>query len=708
MFSQPVLFEPENKKKQRKCKYGERLPNGECPPKPKGAKSSDKPPVMVDLTDDDGSKINETVGSVAVSPVESAVSKTSIPSPVAKPPVAVAMADSPAKKKATKKQRPCKHGERLANGDCPPAPSKTTQKSRSSPKKMASVEAPKSPRYKNSVCTDSMTFEECEMAILRQSVIENEKTIKQDTVMDDDSREMIRILEDFLRRKKSICYGGTAINNILPENEQFYNRDVEMPDYDFYSKTAKEDSKELADIYFLKGFREVEVKSGVHESTYKVFVNFVGVADITHLDERIFDHLQKSAIEKQGILYSSPDFLRMSSYLELSRPRGDVSRWEKVFKRITLLNKYYPLKPAQNCDVLDFQRKMDKNYKDQSEAIFDIVKKTFIEEKVVFFGGFAFSVYADFFSGERKHKFSPKVPDFDVLSLNPKETAERVARNLSNAKFENIYIERHDRIGDLIPESYQITIGTGKTSDERDTLAFIYKPIACHSYNEITANEQTILVATINTILSFYLAFMFVNKWYYNKDRILCMSQYLFDLEQENRLEQTGPLKRFSTHCYGKQKTLTDMFSIKNEIYKRIGKIRRTPAQQDEYDRFFFKYRPSQNPRHTAIMNTVRQNPNIRETVGNPRASVPFVLEEEEEETRSSNRSKSSTDDEEETHAVYKPPVAPKQGNLPLRQQGPYPHQNRSYVNPNARAHNHTHKKKKSPPAKDIFSRIFY
>ena len=38
----------------------------------------------------------------------------------------------------------------------------------------------------------------------------------------------------------------------------------------------------------------------------------------------------------------------MSAYLELSRPFGDVSRWEKVLKRLTLLNKHYPLN-SEDC-----------------------------------------------------------------------------------------------------------------------------------------------------------------------------------------------------------------------------------------------------------------------------------------------------------------------------------------------------------------------
>ena len=43
-------------------------------------------------------------------------------------------------------------------------------------------------------------------------------------------------------------------------------------------------------------------------------------------------------------MYCPPDFLRMSLYLELSRPKGDVSRWEKIFPRLRLLNKNYPMK----------------------------------------------------------------------------------------------------------------------------------------------------------------------------------------------------------------------------------------------------------------------------------------------------------------------------------------------------------------------------
>ena len=64
----------------------------------------------------------------------------------------------------------------------------------------------------------------------------------------------------------------------------------------------------------------------------------------------MFKIIQKRAHVVNGILYCDPDVLRMMMYLELSRPRGEVKRWKKVFERLTLLNNTYPL-TACNDDI---------------------------------------------------------------------------------------------------------------------------------------------------------------------------------------------------------------------------------------------------------------------------------------------------------------------------------------------------------------------
>ena len=108
----------------------------------------------------------------------------------------------------------------------------------------------KTHKYNTKVCDDTMSFNECELALLRNEIDKNEKLNVNKLANSEDVKKMISILENFLIRKKLVCYGGTAINNILPVYAQFYNREVDIPDYDFFSPNALEDAKELADIYF--------------------------------------------------------------------------------------------------------------------------------------------------------------------------------------------------------------------------------------------------------------------------------------------------------------------------------------------------------------------------------------------------------------------------------------------------------------------------
>ena len=87
------------------------------------------------------------------------------------------------------------------------------------------------------ICNKSMTFQDCELAILRMAVDKAEEKIAKRVANSEDVQKIIEIVETFIKSKDVICYGGTAINNILPADDQFYNKDVEIPDYDFFTKS---------------------------------------------------------------------------------------------------------------------------------------------------------------------------------------------------------------------------------------------------------------------------------------------------------------------------------------------------------------------------------------------------------------------------------------------------------------------------------------
>ena len=289
-----------------------------------------------------------------------------------------------------------------------------------------------------SSCKSKSTLEEKEVEILRDAIDIAEKRKGKRVVSDPDVKKIISILEDFLKRKKLVCYGGTAINNILPLEDQFYDKDVEIPDYDFYSPNALDDAKELADIYFKDGFQEVEAKAGVHHGTYKVYVNFIPVADITFLEKSLFKRVQKDAIRVYGILYCPPNFLRMNMYLELSRPAGDISRWEKVLKRLILLNKNYPLK-GKHCDPKLFLRDFEMTDDKGAEKLYYTVRDSFIDQGLIFFGGYASFLYSQYMPTKQKKLFQ-KTPDFDVLSEEPEKAATILKERLEDFDYKGIKI----------------------------------------------------------------------------------------------------------------------------------------------------------------------------------------------------------------------------------------------------------------------------
>ena len=436
-------------------------------------------------------------------------------------------------------------------------------------------------------------FEELEINILRNAV--DKANLKQKRKLNNKStKDIVKIVEEFIIKKKLLCYGGSAINNLLPKNVQFYDYNLEIPDYDFFSKNALQDAKELADIYFKKGYTETEAKAGVHFGTYKVFVNFIPIADITMMEPEIYDNLKKDKITINKISYVPPNFLRMSAYLELSRPDGDTSRWEKILKRVNLLNKYHPIVKS-TCKVNKIKDKNTSNTSNVSNKILNSIKNICIKSNVVFFGPFAFKFYSNYLSTNEKRIFNNYIENnniLHILSTNPEDIILKLKKILPPQTKYN----KFETIGEIIPKHYSITI------DDNPVL-FIFEPLACHSYNNIKYKNTSIKIATIDTIISLFLSFIYSSNISFIKNDILCMIEFLFKIQIRNKFKQVGVLKRFSIHCYGKQNTIEDIRANKTKKYKEIKKkLKKINISRKEKNKmlkekeyYFLRYIPSDN-----------------------------------------------------------------------------------------------------------------
>ena len=162
-------------------------------------------------------------------------------------------------------------------------------------------------------------------------------------------KDMFDVVKDFIVAHHLVLYGGTALNEILPQKSKFYPEE-QLPDYDCFSYAAKEHAKELADDLKAKGYNYVECKSGLHEGTYKVFAEFQPVADVTQVDKDFYEYLvsrangnTKTNQSDENLVVSPYVFLKWSLYKELCK-LGSVHRWQKLVPRYEVFHKTYKLK----------------------------------------------------------------------------------------------------------------------------------------------------------------------------------------------------------------------------------------------------------------------------------------------------------------------------------------------------------------------------
>jgi hypothetical protein len=403
--------------------------------------------------------------------------------------------------------------------------------------------------------------------LLEKAIETNEKIQKKEKkkIIQND---IIEILEDFIKTNGLVCYGGIAINSILPKAKKFYDERLDIPDYDCFSPNALNHAKDLALLYAKAGYQNVEAKSAVFYGTYKVFVNFIPIADITHLESDVFNLIQNKSIMIKNILYSPPTYLRMSLYQELSRPYGDVSRWYKIYKRLTLLNDTHPFE----YEVDLTQNNMMSSR--ENKIYYNKLVKLCIDQKYVLLGDFGLAFYMDYFPKKYRTLIESKEMKQIYVLSNDYESILESIKSL-NIPFKLI---SHTKDYKFINSFYEIEING-------QSLLYIFTTNSCQSYNTIKVKGQSYNIATIDTILSIYYAIEYLNESSINIVNIL---SYCYLLESIHSNNKTNILKRFYLPCVGHQTTIEDIRKERDEKYVKYRKNK----ESDEYKKWFFKYYP--------------------------------------------------------------------------------------------------------------------
>lgn len=376
--------------------------------------------------------------------------------------------------------------------------------------------------------------------LVRAAAVESAEFQERHAAEDIESRKIVTIMENFLRAKRRVAYGGSAINAQLPPEKRFYDPRVNLPDYDFMTPDPLQDSADLIVVFQEEGFTEVEAQFGIHEGTYKIFVSYRSAADITYMPPDIYERVLRDSTKIEGINYASPNFLRMNMYLELSRPAGMTSRWEKVYERLMLLNEAHPLRAGRCTDnPLGSLGAKEKNG-DPMAGNGDPV----LHEQIVADG---IKAGAIFLSGASYLVDREPRSDEVVLLLTDKPASIKVRR---------LKATTHAEMGELLPARTELHTKQGRL------VAVIFETVACHSYTTLQ-EPAGYRLASIYTMLQMYYAMYFVDLQGYLPVRLLCVIQDLIQLEINRRnhgiAKSVAPHDVIPLECVGHQPTMPEL-----------------------------------------------------------------------------------------------------------------------------------------------------
>jgi Poly(A) polymerase catalytic subunit len=338
-------------------------------------------------------------------------------------------------------------------------------------------------------------------------------------------RRAIQIVEKFLRKTRRICYGGQALNAHLPVAYQFYDPETSVPDYDFFTPDQDKDLVELVKALQAAGFTDISARLGIHEGTIKVYADYFPIADITQMDPALYSLLSSRAYVHNKISYLDADTLRMLVYLELSRPKGEVDRWEKVYQRLLLLDNFVPLGRATAAAVPS-RRTTSGKVKGIKSQLNRIERETLMKYITQNHRVFAGADLVSFFDR------SLKMPSSSSQSRKKSQATTRLA--IGHHYPIVLFVKDIKKEGELLKDILQDAVVSGTkpgipikpvradlygavNGDMLPEMVILYKggkaaclliqESACHSYyNFVLATGENLRIASVDTLVTLFFA----------------------------------------------------------------------------------------------------------------------------------------------------------------------------------------------------------
>jgi hypothetical protein len=362
---------------------------------------------------------------------------------------------------------------------------------------------------------------------------------------------VIKLISNFIIKKKLILYGGFVINIILPPKLRFY-KDYTINDFDCLSKNPLKDSIELARIIKSKGYSYIKIRKAIHKGTYRVFVYGKPIFDISIIKSNIYDNLIKySNREKKGLKHYKDKYniiplpiIKKNLYYELSRPEQSWYRWEKIYDRLQILNKTYP---TQIINVSYECIKIPTIYNMLVKNILEYVKLS----KNPIIDSFALKLYKGL-TVNCCGRINESSKYLTILSMTYEQTKSDIIRIIKKSGLKNysIDIKHHIDKEGILYNYFDINIVNDDTNTIFNLINIINVKKECFSINN---NVKGYIVGSLDTAL-YFLYTTYIYYTIYTKDTVLSNEKLYYINEYENYITKNihnNILKRLKSNCYG-------------------------------------------------------------------------------------------------------------------------------------------------------------
>jgi len=378
---------------------------------------------------------------------------------------------------------------------------------------------------------------------------------------------VIDIISRFVIKKKLILYGGLVINLALPKKYRFY-KDYTINDFDCFSKNQLRDSLELAKIIKKNNYKFIKIRKAKHDGTLKIYVYGKQIFDITIMPALQYNKLLKYTKKPENKLkyYNEKyniipiEYIKQNLYFELSRPEQSGWRWEKIYNRLNLINKFYP--SNKNNIIIKKCLCIKPLYKDVTELLLNHIK----DNKYPVIDSYPLKIYKKSDCCFRLSKSSQYITILSNIYEKTKNDIIKILKaNLSKKDFK-ISVNHNDVNMYNIYASYTIKIIDNKTEEEFNIIKIIYNKNECFSINE----KDGFFTGSIDTNLYFLYVDYIKNKIYLNREEEASENLYYIN-QYENYIKNNikyDVKKRLKSNCYG-------VIDNKNDI-KRLWKQKLT------------------------------------------------------------------------------------------------------------------------------------